>query len=385
MADYDVIVIGAGPGGATLAALCAHAGKKVLLAEKNDQAGGKAMTIQRKGYGYELWPVIGIPAGPSRYEELLTKLGMSDDVPVRVPTPEARTSGGIVYRNPDGEWSRMQGAATEDGGLDSMASTFGLTADDMGPLIDMSMAVLSMTDDDLAELEETPLLDWLEPFKLPAGPMAYLGVLLNMFFLIGPDRVPASEGIRICIRDFMLVGGESVYFRGGIGRVMEAAAEYVASNDGTFLTKAKCEQILVENGRVVGIKTPQGEFRAPAVVSNAGIQPTVLKLAGEEHFTPEYVEYVKGLEPSWGIVGYRYFLDAPVFPPAGLAFGDWSWWDTDRYEQARAGNWPDVPQLYWSTPVLWDPSMAPADGSQVVSRPVPLPYFMPPKREPLAR
>jgi prolycopene isomerase len=362
--DYDVIVIGAGPGGATIAALCARAGKRVLLAEKNEQAGGKALTLHRKGYGYEMWPVIGIPTGPSRYQELLDAMGRADEVPVMVPTPQARMSGGVQYHMNDGGWRRVPPDENRQG-VENLQATFDLTAQEMLPLATMASEIFNLSDEELAGMHDTPALDFLQKFGLPDGVLSYIGVLLNMFFLVGLDRLPAAEGIGICIRDFMLQGGNSVYFRGGIGRVMEVAADYVADHGGTYLTKARVERILVEGDRVAGIVTPQGTFRAPVVVSNAGIQPTVLKLAGAEHFSAEYVEYVRRLEPSWGIVGCRYFLDAPVFAPAGLALGDKSWWDTERYESARAGNWPDVPQLYWSTPSLWDPGLAPGDGSQV--------------------
>lgn len=364
-AQHDVIVIGAGPGGASIAALLAEAGLKVLLAEKNDRAGGKAMTLHQQGYGYEMWPVIAIPGGPSRYDELLKQIHREDDVPLSVPPPDLSQNGGIVYHTDDGRWLRMA-AVESDNPLDSFAQTFELTAEEMQPVVEMAMAVFALSEDEIDALEEIPILDWLARYDLPAGPLAYIGVMLNMFFLVGPDRIPASEAIRICLRGFMLAGGEFQYWRGGIGRTLEVAAEYVAEHGGTFVTKAKVERIIVEDGRATGVVTPAGEFRARAVVSNAGIQPTVLKLTGEEHFPPEYVEYVRNLEPSWGIAGIRYFLDAPVFPPAGLAFGDRSWWTTQRYEAARAGDWPDIPQLYWSTPALWDPGLAPADGSQVV-------------------
>lgn len=362
---YDVIVIGAGPGGATIAALCAHAGLKVLLVEKNDRAGGKAMILRRDGYGYELWPVIAIPGGPSRYDELLQRLGRTDEVPVALPPIAERAAGGIVYHTDDGRWLRMPGGEVANP-LDSFAATFGLTAAEIGPVAALATAVFSLSEDEIDALESTTTLDWLSQFNLPAGPLAYVGVMLNMFFLIGPDRIPASEAIRICLRGFMLAGGAFQYFKGGIGRPLEVAADYVTAHGGTYLTKAKVERILVEGGRAVGIVTPQGTFRARAVISNAGIQPTVLKLAGAEHFSADYVEYVRKLEPSWGIAGLRYFLNAPVFPPAGLAFGNRSWWTTERYEQARAGNWPDVPQLYWATPGRWDPDLVPGDGSQVV-------------------
>jgi phytoene dehydrogenase-like protein len=54
---FDVIVTGAGFGGATCAALLAKRGLRVLLLEKNAQAGGKAMVISKNGFTYELWPV----------------------------------------------------------------------------------------------------------------------------------------------------------------------------------------------------------------------------------------------------------------------------------------------------------------------------------------
>ncbi|KAA0232673.1 MAG: hypothetical protein EDR02_16435 [Actinobacteria bacterium] len=54
----DIVVIGARPGCATIAALLTEAGLKVLLAEMNDRAGGKAMTLHRQGYG-----CFDLPAG----------------------------------------------------------------------------------------------------------------------------------------------------------------------------------------------------------------------------------------------------------------------------------------------------------------------------------
>jgi len=41
--EYDVIVVGAGPGGTCCAALLAKKGLKVLLLEKNAKVGGKMM------------------------------------------------------------------------------------------------------------------------------------------------------------------------------------------------------------------------------------------------------------------------------------------------------------------------------------------------------
>ena len=85
------------------------------------------------------------------------------------------------------------------------------------------------------------------------------------------------------------MGGAGRYSVGGYGRVAEICADYVVEHGGVYQTKQRVERILVENGRAVGIETRDGELRAKAVVSNAGIQPTVLKLAGSEYFPADYV------------------------------------------------------------------------------------------------
>ena len=55
-------VIGAGYGGATVASLLAHAGRRVALVEKTKVAGGKVQTVDRKGYRFEMFGAVGIPA-----------------------------------------------------------------------------------------------------------------------------------------------------------------------------------------------------------------------------------------------------------------------------------------------------------------------------------
>ena len=109
--EYDVIVIGAGYGGVTTAALCAKQGKRVLLVDKNDRAGGKAMTIERRGYKYEMWPVWGTPANNSRFHELAAEIGV-DEAKAKLYAPLADASEGR-YKAPDGEW---RGKPASDGG-----------------------------------------------------------------------------------------------------------------------------------------------------------------------------------------------------------------------------------------------------------------------------
>lgn len=52
--NLDVVVIGSGIGGLTAAATLAKAGKKVLVLEQHDQAGGCCHTYIEKGFEFDV-------------------------------------------------------------------------------------------------------------------------------------------------------------------------------------------------------------------------------------------------------------------------------------------------------------------------------------------
>ena len=51
---WDVVVVGSGIGGLTAAAILSKAGKKVLVLEQHDQAGGCCHTFLDKGYEFDV-------------------------------------------------------------------------------------------------------------------------------------------------------------------------------------------------------------------------------------------------------------------------------------------------------------------------------------------
>jgi prolycopene isomerase len=366
MESYDVIVIGAGYGGATVAALLAHAGKRVALVEKTALAGGKSQTIDRKGYKFEMFGAVGIPAHNSRFHELVDVLGVTDRVEFVVPEGNAAS---LRYKGPDGEWRTMYSPLQQTGApeeMEELKRVFGVSDDELGTLAQLYTAVLTLKDEELEALDDLGMLEWMVQFDLPTSLESQICMNLNTLFVVPVNRLAASEAI-LTMRQQVL-GGAGRYSIGGYGRVAEVCAQYVAEHGGVYLPKTRVQRILVADGRAIGIETDAGQLRAKAVVSNAGIQPTVLKLAGREHFSADYVERVESLEPSWAIAGCRYILDKRIFDAALIPiFSDQSWLDDDRFADMERGDWPDVPLIAIDVPSEFDPALSPEPGHQIAN------------------
>ncbi len=125
-------------------------------------------------------------------------------------------------------------------------------------------------------------------------------------------------------------------------------------------------RITVEGGRVSGVELADGRcISATTVVSNAGVQPTVLRLVGSEAFEPGYVKQVEALRPSRAIIGHRYLMNRPFFDRgAYFSFGDDNYLTTERFAAMRDGWLPDEVAIFNVVPSNYDKSLAP-DGKQM--------------------
>ena len=366
MEMYDVCVIGAGFGGASVAALLAKAGKKVALIEKTARAGGKTQTTERKGYRFEMFGAVGIPAYNSRFHELVDILGVADRAPFVVPQGDVAS---IRYLNKNGEWKVSYNPLMPTGSekeMMTMKDTFGVTDADLDALGAFYGEILSLTDDEIHDLDNIGAYAWIEQFKLAKPLVSQVCMNLNTLFVVAVDKLPASEMI-FALRDQVL-GGAGRYHIGGYGHVAEVCADYVVEQGGLYLTKTRAQTILVEDGQAVGVRVAGRDIRCRAVISNAGIQPTVLSLAGAEYFPSDYVERVAALEPSWAICGFRYVLNKRIFDAALIPiFSDESWLDEQRYQDMLKGKWPNVPLIVVDVPSEFDPGLSDIPGHQLAN------------------
>jgi phytoene dehydrogenase-like protein len=359
---FDVIVVGAGFGGSACAGLLAKRGLKVLLLEKNAKAGGKAMAFSKSGFVYTPWVVITAPVQDNAFERVLKELGMEDRVELVTPDP----SGGAIFKNAQGKYVPMPPVPTDSpADPNTIFDWLEVPEEQRGAALAAMTEITLMAPEQIDEYDDISFAEFLTRYDLPAPVYGYLvGSIHDACFVCPADVVAASEAIRVLQMIFLRSGG--LFAKGGIGRVAETYAAAVEENGGKYVTKARVRKILVENGAVTGVATEDGTFHAPIVVSNVGIQPTVLKLVGEEHFDGRYLTYVRALVPSWGLPGVRYFLDAKVIQqPFGTIFSTESYWTVEKFKRAADGEMPEHIAVLYEVPSNYDENAAP-EGKQIV-------------------
>ncbi len=351
---YDAIVVGAGFGGSACAGLLAKGGLNVLLVEKNARAGGKAMSLSKGGYTHTAWVVIGAPVEGNLYEKVLRELGVEDKARLVAPGTQ-----GSIYRNSSGEYVRMPQMPPEQLDPNVLFDWLEVKEEDREGALKFFTELTFMPPHEIATLHDVTFDDWLGRHSVPRSLYAFLvSLCCDGMFMVTVDCLEAAEAIRSLQDMFLRSGG--MFCIGGFGRVAEAYCEAVRAKGGAVLMKTRTEKIRVEQGKVAGIVTNRGAFHAPIVISNAGIQPTVLKLVGEEHFDKGYVNYVKDLVPSWSLLGYRYFLNKKVTDaPFGVVFSNESPWSLDRFLKAKAGQASREGVVYYEVPSNYDPTAAP--------------------------
>ena len=356
--DCDVIVIGAGPGGSVCAALLAHKGLKTLLIEKNARPGGKAMTVASRGFTHELWPVTGGPRLNSHFETVMGELGLELEVSV----PETYVT--LYYKDSSGEYRPYSQPQPDDPAALNPENMLGflnwleIKPEQIPNLARYTAETAALTPEDIENLDGISFYEYLSRYDLPSSLITYIAAQCNIVFVVPIDQLAASEGIKTM--NEMATDGFGFYHKGGYGKMFERCVDTIKQHGGDILMGERVKRINIHEGKVTGVSTDQGIFTAPIVVSNAGIQPTVLGLAGAGHFNDEYADYVRNLSPSMALIGTRYFLSKEVLDCGFyIAFSGENYMDEVRYSKTKAGWIPDEPLTFVTIPSNFDPKLAP--------------------------
>lgn len=286
MADFDVVVIGAGNGGLTAAATLARRGVNVLVLERHNVPGGCGTSFCRGRFEFEValhqLSGMGSPEYPGPLRGLLTQLGVMDKLDFVPMTDLYRVTVGDridITLRPD--WEETVGILSDRFPREKEAiqrffdflkayfieviSAFYMkdpeTSREKYPRF--FTHALRSTQEVLDQYFEDPLLKFvITPY------WAYMGL---------PPRHLSFNDFAALM--FSYIEFKPYHLRGGSQAMSNAIADAIITAGGSIRYNCGAKQIVVKDGAVRGVITDEGdEIRADYVISNASKITTYMEL-----------------------------------------------------------------------------------------------------------
>ncbi|MDY6917732.1 MAG: NAD(P)/FAD-dependent oxidoreductase [Chloroflexota bacterium] len=387
MADYDVVVIGAGCGGLTAAALLAKQGRRVLLLEQSELVGGCCSTYERDGYRFDLGASVieDVEVIDWAFERLGTTLNDEVDLITCDPVFNVILRDGTRLKYPlSSEDTAREIARTAPGDEKGWNAYAGYMDAFLNKALEGFFLSPANTLTDVVRMfRRTPGLLRFGPLFL----QSYQDVMKRYF---KDDRIRESLSFQsfyvglppeLCPGHYAMIPYSEhrglYYTRGGMIQI-PAALQRLGEGLGMELRlNTRVRQVMVRNRRVVGVALADGtEVTADLVVSDINARQLYLDLVGEEHLP--WLARV-------GLKSYEYSMATPMIylgvdyqPPleshhtlATIPMDDTAdfWWNT-----YKKGRFP-VEQfgiISWTTGS--DPALAPEGHHVIVLTLAPGPY-----------
>ncbi|MGH8950226.1 MAG: phytoene desaturase family protein [Acidimicrobiia bacterium] len=349
MAEYDAVVIGAGPNGLAAAAELSRRGKRVLVVEQADEIGGGTRTeeLTLPGFAHDICSAIH-PLGVA--SPFFRDLGLEVDwvhpgIPLAHPLGDGRA--GVMMRD-----------------VEDTAAGFGADANHyrriLGPLVRSA--------DELME-------DFLGPMTLvPDNPSSFIrlatrgalpasviasgfssdearGVLAGLAaHAIAPFGSPLTGGIALIFAVSAHAYGWPMV-RGGSQRVAEALAKVIVDRGGT-----------IETGRMIGSLD-----ELPATSSTLlDVMPRAAVRIGGNRVNPRDRRRMAAWKSGPAVFKVDWALDGPIpwadewSHQAGTVHVGGTWEQVAEAEdQVHSGSHPERPFVLVAQQSLFDPTRAP--------------------------
>ncbi|MEX0310518.1 MAG: phytoene desaturase [Tateyamaria sp.] len=381
-AGNRAIVIGAGLGGLAAAMRLGAKGYAVTVIDKLDVPGGRGSAIWQDGHRFDLGPTI--VTVPQLYRELWAACGRSfeDDVELRSLDPfyEIRWPDGTTFvAQHDTEAMRAEVAKIEprdvagfDAFLRDSAKRYWFGFEDLGrrSMHQLWELVKVLPTFGMLRADRSVYAHAARRFRNEKLRMAFS---FHPLFIGGDPTHVTSMYILVSYleKEFGVH-----YAMGGLAGMARKMADVVEDQGGTLLMDTTVDEIVVEGGRVRGVRLESGlELGADVVVSNADAGHTydrLMRTAPKTRWTPAklkrtrysmslFVWYfgTKGTRGDWADVGHHTILNGPRY--TGLL-----------HDIFMKGRLADDMSLYVHRPSVTDPSVAPeGDDTFYVLSPVP--------------
>ena len=272
---YDVIIIGSGLAGLTSANILARAGHSVLLLEHHYQLGGMATWFKRSGGHIFDISLHGFPGGMIKSCRKYWTQEIADSI-VQLK--------GIRFENPQ---FSLTTTFNRDDFTRLLIEKFNIAPETVKGFFDTARK-MNFFDDQTKTTRE--LFEEFFPgrddvVRLLMEPITYAN---------GSTLEDPALTYGIVFSNFMSKGVFT--FQGGTDHLVNQMKAEMQANGVDLRIRCLVEKIEVSPDRkVTGVVVNGRRIGCSALVSNANIKSTILKLVGEEHFDRSYVEETKAV------------------------------------------------------------------------------------------
>jgi phytoene desaturase len=368
MVQKKVIVIGAGFGGMSAAALLAKEGFEVTVLEKNDQPGGRAIVWKEKGFAFDMGPSWYLM--PDVFEKFFAEFNKKPEDYYKLIRlkPAYRvffSKDEVVDISPDLEKNLQLFERYQPDGREQFKKY--LAAAEYQYKIAM---------DEFIYKEYNHLWDFFSPKLLLKGSKLHIFKKLDdyaqryitdlklrkileytMVFLGGtPFDTPALYSLMSHV-DFNL----GVWYPdGGFGALAKGFEKLAAEQGVTFQYNHEVTKIVVQQNKVTSVETKQGTFPADIVIGNADYHHVETHLLEQKYQTyPESYWQKKAIAPSALLMYLGIQGRIKSLAHHNLYFAPQ--WDDHFNTIFRNPMWPKDPSYYVSCPSKTDSSVAPKE------------------------
>lgn len=272
---YEVIVIGSGLAGMTLANKMAKDGRSVLLLESHNKLGGFATWFKRQD-GSHIFDVSlhGFPVGMIK----TCRKYWSREIADRIHQLKS-----VRYINPQFE---VDTDFTKEDFIKVLIHKFNVTEETVQAFF-LELAHMNFYDN--SQMTNGELFNKYFPGRSDITRF----LLEPIVYANGSNLEDPAISYGIVFSNFMSKG---VYiFQGGTDVMIGLMKEELLKNGVDIQLQARVEKIIVDNKRVCGVEVKGHKIYSKAVVSNSNLRTTIEKLVGENHFSDEYVKLAKAV------------------------------------------------------------------------------------------
>ncbi len=317
---YDAIIIGSGLGGLSCGAYLAKNGRTVLVLEKHGIPGGYATSYKRGDFTFDstLHMLAGVGKGKQMYA-LLEACGVAE----KIELVKLKDSARIIF--PDHDLRLPSGDL--DGVIGVLENAFPRERQGIRNLFRHMVRISK--DQARMSVSKAPFLLQFAFFPLlypSLFPVVYktTAQLLDKhikdvklkavlyancsYYGLPPSRLNTTYGIFPNMRYW---SDGAYYPRGGNQVLPDAFVDVIRHHGGEVLFNANVSEILVENGKAVGVRTESGKtYSGEAVISNTSPHVTFGKLLAGHEIGQKLVKRMERMEPSISTFSIRLGLDA---------------------------------------------------------------------------